>query len=351
MTNKKRKTAAIIFGGTGHEHEVSLSGAEIVLPLAENESRRVIPVLITREGRWTIRNKDLTDTYPDEDRAVTVAPIRCERGSGFITERGEFIPIDVALPLLHGDGGEDGTVQGALATAGIKFVGCDTLTSALSLDKAYTKLVAEHCGIPTARWSLVIKGSERYTKERAAADAEERIGYPVFVKAACLGSSIGVFRVGSPKELLSAIDEAASLGDGRVLVEEAIDIECELECAVLLTKNKHIVSAPAEIRCKDGFYDFGHKYHTEGCASSKTTAQPEAVALIKEYTARLSEALGTRHLSRFDYFLSKSGEVIFNEVNTLPGFTASSMYARLIENEGVPPKELIDELLEDAREP
>jgi D-alanine-D-alanine ligase len=279
---------------------------------------------------------------------VSVAPIKCRCGSGFITEDGELIPVDVALPLLHGDGGEDGTVQGALRCAGIKFVGCDTLTGALSLDKGYTKLVCEHCGIPTARWSLVIKGSERYTRERAAADAEERLGYPLFVKAAGLGSSVGVFRVERRNELFRAIDEASVLGGGRVLVEEAIDLECELECAVLFTKDKRIISSPAEIRCADGFYDFEHKYRSESCASSRTTATPETIGLIKEYTERLAEALGTRHLSRFDYFLSKNGELFFNEVNTLPGFTASSMYAHLIENEGITARELIALLLTDA---
>ena len=347
MINKERKTAAIIFGGTGHEHEVSLSGAEFVLPLVQRENWQVLPVLITRDGRWLLQDDGGSDIRSESEGALSVAPIKCRCGSGFITEDGELIPVDVALPLLHGDGGEDGTVQGALRCAGIKFVGCDTLTSALSLDKAYTKLVCEHCGIPTARWSLVIKGSERYTKERAAADAEERLGYPLFVKAAGLGSSVGVFRVGCREELLRAIDEATALGD-RVLVEAAIALECELECAVLFTKDKRIISSPAEIRCGDAFYDFEHKYRSEGYASSRTTATPETVGLIKEYTARLSEALGTRHLSRFDYFLSRSGELLFNEVNTLPGFTASSMYAHLIENEGTSARELIAALLEDA---
>lgn len=361
--NFNKKTVALIFGGRGHEHSVSLSGAEYMLTLIDPASCCVLPVLITRGGEWRIQNatrhgtyadfRSLCDALSDPLRSSNVAPIYSGGRSGFLTDGGELIPVDVAFPLLHGDGGEDGCVQGALECARIPYVGCGVTASALSLDKAYTKTVAEHEGIPTAKWTIAVNGSTHHSLERAITTAEQSFGYPMFVKAAGLGSSVGVYRVEDRDGLITAYRDAVSLGSERVLIEEALDVASELECAVLLTEHRKIYSDLSEIRCDGGYYTYERKYSGGGVTVTPHAEISEEVRnAVRKYTEILSDALGTRHLSRFDFFLTADGRLIFNEVNTLPGFTPTSMYARLIEDAGVPPRELVRELLEDAvREP
>jgi D-alanine-D-alanine ligase len=357
--NQRKKTVALIFGGRGHEHSVSLAGAEYLLTLIDTSQYVVVPTLITRDGEWRMQNATHIDTYStfrslcdsltDSGISSAAAPIYSGGRSGFLNEDGTLMPIDVAIPLLHGDGGEDGTVQGALECARIPYVGCGVTASALSLDKAYTKTVAEREGIPTAKWTVVIDGSTHRSLERAITAAEQDFGYPMFVKAAGLGSSVGVYRVDDRNELITAYRDAVSLGARRVLLEEALEVASELECAVLLTARHRIYSDLSEIRCDGGYYTYERKYSGNGVTVTPHAEIPEEVRdAVHRYTEILSDALGVRHLSRFDFFLTTEGRLIFNEVNTLPGFTPTSMYARLIEDAGVPPKELVRELIEDA---
>ncbi len=357
--NTTKKTVALIFGGRGHEHAVSLMGGKYVLTLIDRDLYGVLPVLITQDGVWRVENATLRATYSSFDELIdrlenahtstAVAPIYTGSHSGFITEDGELIPVNVALPLLHGDGGEDGTVQGALECARIAYVGCDVTTSAISLDKAYAKILAERRGIPTARWMLADCASPHDDPSTVADTAERELGYPMFVKAARLGSSVGVYRVETREELIRAHRAAARLGSCRVLIEEAIDVASELECAVMLTERRRIFSDLSEIRCDGGYYTYERKYSGDGATVSPSARVSKTTSdKVKKYTRALADALGTRHLSRFDFFLTTDGQVIFNEVNTLPGFTPTSMYARLIEGAGVSPRELISELLEDA---
>lgn len=358
MNNSTKRTVLLIFGGMGHEHSVSVSGAETVLPLIDENEYTTIPVYIRKDGAWMLKNATHTQGYgksfsvskliDEMDTEVSIG--RKNSVGGLIKHNGGFIKADVAFPLLHGDYGEDGVVQGALENAGIPYVGCKIAAGVTSLDKAYTKIVAESIGIPTAPWTLAIDGSFHYSIKTAFREAELKLGYPMFVKSAALGSSVGTYRVSNRDELYEAYRRAVELGGKRVLIEAAVDIFCELECAVLLTAERRIFSDPSAIVCESGFYDFEAKYNGAGKVTVTASADvpQDVINRMKSYTEMLSEALGTRHLSRFDFFLTENGELIFNEVNTLPGFTRSSMYLTLIKKSGVPERELIGLLLRDA---
>ena len=357
--NSIKKTVALIFGGRGHEHTVSERGAEYLYSLIDHEAFTVIPTLITRDGEWRVQNAthrgtctdfgELIGLLTDKRSSSAVAPIYTGGTSAFITSDGELLPIDVAFPLLHGDGGEDGTVQGALECARIPYAGCNTLTSAVSLDKAYTKAIAESYGIPTAKGITITDVTYQHSPDTVISSAERDIDYPMFVKAAGLGSSVGVYRAENRRELILACRDIIALGSHRILIEEAIDVASELECAVLLTQKHRIFSDLSEIRCDGGFYTYERKYSDGGATVTAHAKVPQSIReQVREYTRILADALGTRHLSRFDFFLSSDKRIIFNEVNTLPGFTPTSMYAKLIENAGVPPRELVRELLDDA---
>ena len=214
------QTVAILFGGMGKEHDVSLMSAEFILSKIDREKFTPLPVLITKEGLWVLVN----DANADEGKICY--PARTRLGSGLMTET-EFIPLLAAFPVLHGDFGEDGTVQGALECAGISYVGCRVTAGAISADKAYAKIVAEHLGVPTAPWVLGFKTPTPDYAAEVKKRAELSFGYPMFIKPAGLGSSIGAFKVVSEREFASAYLQAAQLQQ-RALVESALDVELEL---------------------------------------------------------------------------------------------------------------------------
>ena len=215
--NQKKKTVALLYGGRGAEHDVSVSGAKYLYSLIDRRYE-VYPILIDRDGGYRLC-ADISDREG--------VPLRLCRG-GFSTGENGFLPVDVAFPLLHGDYGEDGVLQGALECADIPFVGCRTHAGALCSDKAFTKLVAESLGIPTADWILSVEGSATQGKEASRRRAEIRLGYPMFIKPARLGSSIGALPVWRKEEFDRAYDEAAKLGGGRVIIEELVKVRSEL---------------------------------------------------------------------------------------------------------------------------
>ena len=338
MVGRDKPTAVLIFGGRGMEHEVSRLGAEFVYPLIDENVYEKIPVYIAKDGRWLMRSDVLSENLTE------CFPILRGGVGGLITEE-EFIPVDVAFPLLHGDFGEDGTVQGALECAKIPYVGCDTLTSAVARDKCLVKLIAKELNIPTAEW-VEYSGCI----EETVWLLERLLGYPVFVKPSRLGSSVGAKRADNIDELASAIENASRLGSGRVIIEEFVDIEKELECAYYSAAGRILFTAPGEIVCDGDFYDFLKKYRSTGAdVSEKASISSALTERITEYSKKLAKRIGLRHLSRIDYFLSKQGRLYFNEINTMPGFTERSLYPRLLEKHGIAPKELIGSLLHDAR--
>ena len=340
MAGKNKPKAALIFGGRGMEHDVSVCGAEFVFPLIDEDIYEKIPVYIDKDGTWLIKS-DLTAVG-----GVGCFPAFWQGARGLIGEGG-FTPIDVAFPLLHGDFGEDGIVQGALECADIPFVGCDTLTSAVARDKCLVKLIARELKIPTAGW---IEHSGCI--EESVWLSEKLLGYPVFVKPSRLGSSVGASRANNKDGLTRAIENASSLGSGKVIIEEFIDIEKELECAYYSVSGRTVFTSPGEIVCDGGFYDFRKKYRTGGASVTENSSVDGTTAeKIAEYSKKIAKKIGLRHLSRIDYFLSRDGRLYFNEINTMPGFTERSLYPRLLEKHGIAPRELIRSLLDDARTP
>lgn len=327
MTNKKQ--IALFFGGRGYEHSVSVSGAKNLLSLIDRERYGVYTVFIEKSGKMRL-------TTPDLEVGEAVFPILDEGRCALLTESGERLQIDCAFPLLHGDFGEDGSVQGLLASCRVPFVGSDARASAICLDKAATKAFAEALGIPTVPWRL-LTGGEDYT------DLEP----PLFIKPDCLGSSVGASPAHSREELIAAIQSAASLGGGRVLAERLISPIRELECAYFSAQGEVIVSYPGEI-LSGGFYSYERKYSTEAAGTSaRADVSRELAERMREHTRRLCQTIGVRHLARVDFFLS--GDALYlNEINTMPGMTAISLYPRLLVVAGISPAEAINRMISDA---
>lgn len=342
--DNSRLLVALIFGGRGYEREVSVKSAEYMLSVMDRELIEPIAVYINTDGVWLISDEacPLTDTA---GFCRQVIPCFKNGEGGFLSENG-FLPIDCAIPALHGDYGEDGIVQGALENARIRYVGCDSICGAICSDKAFTKAIAERLGIPVARYVCSDEGEDA---ESIAVRVEQELSYPVFVKPARLGSSIGASDASSREALIKALNKALELSP-HVLIEERIDVSMELECAYFGTRKTELFSGVGKIEYPCGFYDYGAKY---GCASIAHTSVGADVSdsiarRIRKYSAALRGALKIRHLSRFDYFLSATGEIIFNEINTFPGFTESSLYPALIERSGISARDMISLLVSDA---
>lgn len=342
MNNAETKTnVALIFGGRGQEHNISVESAKFIYPLIDRDLFRVYPVLISKTGRWLLCGEG--DLLPK--REVYPAFTRC---GGALVAQDELIPIGCAFPVLHGDFGEDGIVTGALESAGIKYVGPGVRAGAITSDKIYTKIVAEHLGIPTAKW---VCGKGEATGElidTVRESAEASFGYPMFIKPSRLGSSIGASIVLSEGGFSASYKKAAELCDGVVIVEELADIDFELECAYFNAESKEIFTNPGQIKPNSGFYDYDSKYIFNSASISTDGINDDIAERIKEYSKRLCDFLEIRHLSRFDFFLTKSGNILFNEINTLPGFTEISLYPKLISLAGISPGELVNTLITDA---
>ena len=341
MNNSEKIRTALIFGGAGYEHDISVKSAEHLLQELRGGELDIIPVFIEKDGSFYISEQKnaSAETIASGKAALRSAfPTKISGKSGLITDGG-FIPIDAAIPLLHGDFGEDGKIQGLLELADIPFVGCDTVCGAVSSDKAYSKLVAESVGVPTVRGISLTPAS---SIDSAISDSESTLGYPVFVKPTRLGSSVGASVAHNRKELTASLRSALSLGAGYTVIEEYVCCARELECAFFEHKSKQYFTNIGEIRCKDGFYDYENKYSQISHAEIYTVADiPKEMAdRIREYSARIVNSLGCRDLSRIDFFLSQDGRLYFNEINTMPGLTSTSMFPRLAADIGFPLSEL-----------
>lgn len=349
-------SVCVLFGGVSPEHEVSLRSAESVLNRLDPEKYHIHPVGITREGEWIRYGGTDYGKLPDGtwltdegNRPAAISPVR---GQGLLTFEGDCVvreQIDVVFPVLHGENGEDGSVQGLLQLAGIPYVGPHVAASATCMDKTLTKLVADNAGIRQAAWHLAT-AEELSKNEDSVLDAVEgRFEYPVFVKPAGTGSSVGVTKAKNRAELLSALQIAAKY-DRKILVEEFINGR-EVEVAVLGNASP-AASICGEIDAGTEFYDYDAKYISD-CAQLYIPARiDEATAeQVRDTAIRAYRALGCRGLSRVDFFVTHDGgEIVFNEINTIPGFTSISMYPKLFEASGIPYGTLLDELIELAQE-
>ena len=352
----KKLSVCILFGGMSPEHEVSLRSAESVLNNIDHSKYNVFPVGITREGDWILYGgKDYSQlptgawkNHPNNRRA-TISPVR---GQGLLNFEGDCVVrerIDVVFPVLHGENGEDGAMQGLLQMAGIPYVGPHVAASAVSMDKTLTKLVVDHAGVPQAAWQLVRRSELNNHMDNTLDILENRFRYPMFVKPAGTGSSVGVSKA-SNREALQAALLAAAKYDGKILVEEFIHGR-EVEVAVMGNDNP-VASICGEIDSGADFYDYDAKYVTDTSVAYIPARIPEDVEeIVREAAVKVYSAIGCQGLSRVDFFVTyDENRVVFNEINTLPGFTSISMYPKLFAASGIPYSQLIDELLRLAVE-
>ena len=346
----------VLFGGVSPEHEVSLRSAESILSNLDQTKYRVFPVGITKAGQWLYFASQDYSLLPAETwmnaPGCKPAVLSPAHDGGLLIMDGSSVQrekIDVVFPVLHGENGEDGSVQGLAQLANLPCVGPNVAASATSMDKCLTKLVADHAGVRQAAWELVTAQELTDGGEQAAKRVEARFSYPVFVKPAGTGSSVGVSKVRSRQELLSALQCAAKY-DKKILVEEFIDGR-EVEVAVL-GNDKPVASICGEIDSGVEFYDYDAKYITDTAQLYIPARIPEpASEEVRRVAVKIYSALGCSGLSRVDFFVTrKDNQVIFNEINTLPGFTSISMYPKLFAASGIPYSELLDRLIELARE-
>ena len=352
----KKLSVCILFGGMSPEHNVSLRSAESVLNNIDQEKYNVFPVGITKEGNWIyFGGKDYSMLpagtwmeHPD-NRQAAISPVR---GQGLLTFEGDCVVremIDVVFPVLHGENGEDGAMQGLLQLAGIPYVGPHISASAVAMDKTLTKLVIDPAGVPQAAWHLVRRNEMRNHMDHVIAALEGKFQYPMFVKPAGTGSSVGVSKAADRNALEAAL-LAAGKFDDKVLVEEFIHGR-EIEVAVM-GNDSPVASICGEIDSGADFYDYDAKYITDtSTAYIPARIDEDVEEIVREAAIKVYQAIGCQGLSRVDFFVTYEGNrVVFNEINTLPGFTSISMYPKLFAASGIPYGELIDELLKLAVE-
>ena len=358
---KRKLRVGVIFGGRSGEHDVSLMSAAGILGAVDKEKYEVIPIGITRAGKWLPPNKAqalLTGAAPSEaqdaetggqDTALVADPrkqalITYVAGQSTALEQ----PLDVVFPVLHGPYGEDGTVQGFLELANVPYVGAGVLGSALGMDKVKMKEVLRYHGLPVAEWVSFRRYQWREDREAVLREASQ-FGFPCFVKPANLGSSVGISKAHDASELPAAIEEALR-HDEKILIEEFIDGR-EVEVAVL-GNHRPEVSVPGEIVPCNAFYDYRAKY-IDGKSELIIPAQltPEVTDRVRQMAIRAFLALECAGFARVDFFIrGDSGGVLVNEINTIPGFTPISMYPKLWEATGVSYAQLVDRLIQLAVE-
>jgi D-alanine--D-alanine ligase len=357
---------AVVFGGRSTEHSVSCASASMVLAALDPSRYEVVPIGITRDGRWVLTSGDpgrlgagagSDDSLPSlpsvADVGASVVPV----GGSFQVIAPDSVPrslgdVDVVLPLLHGAYGEDGTIQGLLELTGTRYVGAGVLASAAGMDKAYMKLLLAAHGLPIGPYVVVRDRDWRVAAERKRVlDEILELGLPVFVKPARGGSSIGITRVTSWASLEPAI-EAARAHDPKVLVEAALD-GVEVECAVLEGEDggPPEASVPGQVLVDPAsdFYDFEAKYLVAGATMRVPADVPDAVAAeIRRLACAAFDALGCEGLARVDFFYTSAGQVVINEINTMPGMTAASGFPMMWAATGLPMAELMDRIIRTA---
>lgn len=353
----RKVRVAVIFGGQSGEHDVSLRSAQTVLAALDDARFEAIPVGVTRDGQWLTGADPMAQLTASSPLFALEGPAEpdTETLEIAVTSTSQTLPsglgadIDVVFPVLHGPMGEDGTVQGLLELAGIPFVGSGVLGSALAMDKAMAKLVLQQYGIPQAPWLLVNRGEWERDPGKIAEKIGNDLGYPCFVKPANMGSSVGVTKVHNPTELGAAMELAGRL-DRRIVVEKGLRVR-ELEVSVL-GNDKPVASVVGEVVSVNEFYDYSAKYVEEGSELLVPADIPaEVQSEIQRVAVEAFIALDLAGLARADFFLDlDTGQVLLNEVNTMPGFTSISMYPRLWEASGVTLPELVERLLQLALE-
>jgi D-alanine-D-alanine ligase len=366
----KKIRLGVLFGGRSGEHEVSLTSAAAVMQALDPEKYELVPVGITRDGRWRVGSKAIgllagaegdnlaqrtasLQTVLEDGRAVTpsVDPsgpklLPMAKSSGAVKARPE---VDVIFPVLHGTFGEDGTIQGLLELADLPYVGAGVLASAAGMDKDVMKRLFRDAGLPVVPWEMVLRKEWEDDPAGVRRKIEKRLRYPLFVKPANLGSSVGITKAHSRAQFKAGMDLAAQY-DRKILVEKAVDAR-EIECAVL-GNDKPEASVPGEIVPVNEFYDYEAKYIKEGSELLiPARLSPRQTQRVQDLAVRAFKAIDCAGMGRVDFLLDrKSGKLFLLEINTIPGFTSISMYPKLWEASGVPYSTLLDRLIELALE-
>ncbi|WP_052669624.1 D-alanine--D-alanine ligase family protein [Nitriliruptor alkaliphilus] len=357
------KRVLLLFGGRSSEHEVSCLSARSVLAAIDRDRYEVLPVGITREGRWTLTDGRI-ETPPGrpmpevDDAGPTVALVGTRKGA-MLVELDESAgtsrvvsEVDVAFPVLHGPYGEDGTVQGLLATVGVPFVGADVTGSSIGIDKTAMKAAFAAIGLRQGQYATVHQARWSGDPDAVTAELEETLPYPWFTKPARQGSSIGIRKVAGRGDLAEALEEAFRY-DAVTVVERGFDAPRELEVGVLGVGDLQ-VTAPGEIRPSHEFYDFEAKYLDDSELVIPADVPERIAQRIDEVARAAFRAIGCRGMARVDFFLVGDGtdvdDLLINEINTIPGFTPNSMFPRLWDAEGLAYPALVDRLLELAFE-
>jgi D-alanine-D-alanine ligase len=343
----------VIFGGRSAEHEVSVVSARSVLAALDPNRYDVLTIGIDKRGRWHMLS-ELPGRKPGElpsvagEQGTRVALSREPGDATLVADDGTRQEFDVVFPILHGPFGEDGTIQGMLELAGIPYVGAGVLASAVGMDKAVQKVLFQAEGLAVVPHEVVHE--REWEEDREAVEARAAgLRYPLFVKPATLGSSVGITKVMRPNDLAPAMEEALSYAR-KALVEKSMEESREIECAVL-GNDDPVASVPGEIIPDGEFYDYRAKYVDEGTRLEVPANLPPAVALeIQRIAVAAFQAIDAAGMARVDFFFREPDEIVVNEINTIPGFTHVSMYPKMWEASGLSYPDLVDRLVELAIE-
>ncbi|MDD4362740.1 MAG: D-alanine--D-alanine ligase [Atribacterota bacterium] len=352
-----RLTVGVLFGGKSGEHEVSFCSASAVIKAIDKEKYIVIPIGITKNGTWLTSADSILALQTGEVHAHTQKALAWtgEQGQDQLIELNEkesvstglMSKIDVVFPVLHGPYGEDGTVQGFLELLDIPYVGSGVAASALAMDKDLMKKIFQQSDLPQTRWITLKRKHWGKEKEKLLAGIEKNLQFPVFVKPTNLGSSVGISKITEVKELIPAIDLASSY-DRKIIIEEAIGNALEIECAVLGNDNPDI-SIAGEIKPNSEYYDYYSKYLDKKTRLVIPAEIPkEVMEEVRMIAKKAYLAIDGAGMARVDFFVQKNNssyKVFLNEINTIPGFTTTSMYPKLWEKSGIGFTELIDRLI------
>jgi D-alanine-D-alanine ligase len=353
-TEKKRLRIGVLFGGRSGEHEVSLISAASVISALDPEKYEAVPIGISKDGRWlagTAAHKMLPQALGEVLRTGENVMLSADPNVAALVPVGNSRPdalhVDVVFPVLHGTFGEDGTVQGLLDLAGLPYVGSGVLGSAVGMDKDVQKRLFLQAKLPVGDFLAIPRAEWETSRAKVLREIRKKFRFPVFVKPAALGSSVGMTKAHDPKELAAAMDFAGEFGQ-KIMVERAIRGR-EIEVSVLGNENPK-ASIPGEIVPHREFYDYAAKYLEEGTRllipAKLTKAQ---VNKFQEYAVRAFRTLELLGMARVDFFLeNRTGKILLNEVNTIPGFTSISMYPKLWEASGLPYRQLLDRLIDLA---
>ncbi len=350
-----RRRIAIIFGGRSAEHEISCISARSVAEALDPARFEIVPIGVDKDGRWlrlpsvpALEGAKAPLPFVAGDAGPGIALSQEPGATRLVAADGTDEAFDVVFPLIHGPHGEDGTIQGLLEMADVPYVGAGVLGSAVGMDKAIQKVLLEAAGIAVVPYAVVHERDWRDDPEAAAAQAEA-LGFPVFVKPANLGSSIGITKVHGPQEFEPAMEEAFRY-DVKAVIENGLADIREIECAVL-GNDDPVASLPGEVVPSGEFYDYRAKY-LDGSSELHIPADlPDAMVDEVQRTAvRSFQAIDCAGMARVDFFVGNGGELWVNELNTIPGFTTISMYPKLWEASGVPYAELLERLIDLAVE-